>query len=105
MSGAMPPMALEQAGRAVQEKRKENAVGLGEIERAFQSTPGGASVAERVTCDRLKQENLNQPAAGFVTGAESSRAGASVSVAACGSSWASRSAARTVRISSVPRWC
>jgi len=45
MSGAMPPMALEQTGRAVQEKRQQNAVGLGEIERAFQSTPGGAIVA------------------------------------------------------------
>src|SRR5215469_19230 len=34
-------------------------------ERAFQSTPGGAIVAERVACDRLQQENLNQPAAGI----------------------------------------
>ena len=61
----MRPMTLEQTGRAVQEKWQENAVGLGEIERAFQSAPGGASVAERVACDRLQQENLNQPAAGI----------------------------------------
>jgi len=42
----MPPVALEQTGRAVQEKWQENAIGLGEIERALQSAPGGASVAE-----------------------------------------------------------
>ncbi len=61
MGGAVPGVALEQAGRWVDEEEEVRAVGLGKIERAFQGTLGRGRVAERAPGDRLQQESLNQP--------------------------------------------
>jgi hypothetical protein len=53
MGGGTPGAAVEQARRGMQQERQQQAVGLGQIQRAFQSAVGGAGVAERVPGDRL----------------------------------------------------
>ena len=42
MSGAPAPVALEQAGRGVDQEREQQAFGFGEIQGALQGAPGGA---------------------------------------------------------------
>jgi len=55
VSGTLPAVALEQAGRGVEQEREEQAFWLGEIEGVLKGAPGGARVAEHVAGDRLKQ--------------------------------------------------
>jgi len=56
MRGATPGVALEQLRSGMKQEPEERAVGLGEVERAFQGPPSGRPVAERVPGDRLQQE-------------------------------------------------
>ena len=100
--GALPGVALEQTRRrgaagtedARRRARRDRA-------RARRARAGAGRVAQRVPGDRLQQEGLDRPDRVIPhSGAEPSTTGASATVAACGSSWASRSAASAMRISS-----
>ena len=61
MCGAVPGVALEQARRGLEQEEQQQAVGLGQIERALQGPLGGGWVAERVPGDRLQQEGPDEP--------------------------------------------
>jgi hypothetical protein len=60
MGGAVLGVAVEQARRGMQQERQQQAVGFGQVQRAFQSAVGGAGVAERIPGDRLQQVRLGQ---------------------------------------------
>jgi hypothetical protein len=45
-------MTIQQAWRGIQREYQQDAVGLGQVERAFQGTPGGGRVAECLPGDR-----------------------------------------------------
>jgi hypothetical protein len=59
--GAVPGVALQQARRRLELEEKLQALGLSQIERAFQGPLGGGWLAECVPGDRLKQEGPNEP--------------------------------------------
>ena len=61
MSGATTGVTLDQLPRGVENKCKDRAVGLGEIECALQGAPG-VRVAESIAGDRLEQVSLDHPA-------------------------------------------
>ena len=54
-------MALEQVRRRVQQEGKQQAVGLGELERPLQRPGAGAGVTEGVVGARFEQERLDLP--------------------------------------------
>jgi len=92
-------VALEQHRSGVKDECEDRAVGLDEIKCLLQGAPGGDRVAERVAGDRLQQEGLTRPAQVGHRGGAVQDGGASAAVAACGSPWASHSAARALRSS------
>jgi len=59
--GATPPVPLQQPGGWVEEERDEQALGLGEIERALQRGLGLIGVAERIAGDRFQEKGLDRP--------------------------------------------
>jgi hypothetical protein len=94
-------IAIEQLpGGGMEKEHHHHAIGLGCIERAPHGVPGGArspSASRAVTSST--QASASQVAGG--TGAAPETTGATV--AACGSPWAIRSAARAIRISPLLR--
>ncbi len=96
--GALPGMALKQSRRRVDEGGEEHAVGLGEIQGPLDGALGGSGVAEQVAGDRLQQESFHQPDGMACPDGAGDDGRERATVAACGSSPASRSAAMTVRM-------
>ena len=59
VSGPKSRLALQQVRRRVQQEWKQQAVGLGGVERAFQRARRRTGIAQRVVDDRLQQQRQN----------------------------------------------